>query len=496
MLLTVVQILSKYNKLYKRHHIPLEESENADEHILSPRNMSKLAKYCLNFYYSTIQNDNKHNSHLITPGKFYMRIKIHKPQKCGRPIISSMNTCTYNISKYLDITLQPLMKMLPSYIQDSTQLIIELEHTTQLPEGCCLLGADVESLYPSIDIADGLLMLRRALTTHSRTHNNSFTESDIEFILELAHWVLHNNYFEFGKHNFYRQTKGTAMGTPFAVTFACLYMGQLEIEAFKIYYTHDNTINTCHKYRRFIDDIFAIFTSITLAQLFMTIFNQLRTGINLTTTHIGNTVDFLDATVYKGTRFTTTKQLDTSIFQKPFNKYLYVPPTSFHADTTHKTLVQSELKRYRIMCTDDSKFNTITSEFRTRLSQRGFLDSNLDTYFNITLDRQQLLTNYIQQKQNNTTDTTTKTAPLIFKTYNTQRQHRINLNKCLRPDESVWCDPNSNTIFGKTNILISHKRTHNLKDLLTKSKYNHPLQQPTSWNISRRSTSPLTMSLN
>jgi len=41
-----------------------------------------------------------------------------------------------------------------------------------------------------------------------------------------------NNYFKFGEDTYWLQISGTAMGTPLAVTFACIYIGQLEKQAF------------------------------------------------------------------------------------------------------------------------------------------------------------------------------------------------------------------------------------------------------------------------
>jgi len=45
-----------------------------------------------------------------------------------RPIVSSCNSITENISEFVDIWLQPLMRDLPSFIKDSIQL-----HPTYLP---------------------------------------------------------------------------------------------------------------------------------------------------------------------------------------------------------------------------------------------------------------------------------------------------------------------------------------------------------------------------
>ena len=42
--------------------------------------------------------------------KFYLRLKINKEGKRGRPVVSSLNCHTANISKYVDYHLQPIVK--------------------------------------------------------------------------------------------------------------------------------------------------------------------------------------------------------------------------------------------------------------------------------------------------------------------------------------------------------------------------------------------------
>ena len=121
-------------------------------------------------------------------------------------------------------------------------------------------------MYPSINIEDGQALLRHAITYKC----NLFTEHEINFIMDLANWVLTNNYFEFGINNFYHQIKGTAMGTPFAVTFACIYMSILEIEVF-------SQLSTQHNIRPIVyKRVFAIFVAPNQAQTYLEIFNNIR----------------------------------------------------------------------------------------------------------------------------------------------------------------------------------------------------------------------------
>lgn len=68
-----------------------------------------------------------------------------------RPIISGINYATEN----LDIWLQPLMKRLPSFIQETNNFIQMIE-STLLPQNCLLAPIDVMSLYANIVHIDSL----------------------------------------------------------------------------------------------------------------------------------------------------------------------------------------------------------------------------------------------------------------------------------------------------------------------------------------------------
>jgi hypothetical protein len=91
--------------------------------------------------------------------------------------------------------------------------------------------------------------------------------------MDLLEWVLRHNYIEFGDTK-WLQIKGTAMGTPVAVTFANIYLGMLELELSAKGGTLLRQNTLYHK--RFIDDIFCLFSNTINATVFCNIFNGLR----------------------------------------------------------------------------------------------------------------------------------------------------------------------------------------------------------------------------
>jgi hypothetical protein len=296
---------------------------------------------------------------------------------------------------------------------------------------------------------------------------------NVDLIIELTSWVLHNNYFQFGKESFWLQLRGTAMGTPLAVTFACIYMSELEIEIWETLKRENKEIPSL--YFRFIDDVFAVFTTTDAANIFMNTFNNARKlTIKLICTRMGNIVDFLDITISMGEQHQVSHFVDISLYQKPLNSYLYLPPCSFHHKSVFKFTIKSEIRRYCINCTSQLDFLKNVNLFKTRLLTRGYDEEYLNTCIDTTMCRQSLLQELTAMKSTPTNETA---MPTIFKTFNTPREHRINIKDCIALPESIWTDPDATKIFidGKSPI-VCYKRTKNLKDEIISSRYNFLLK--------------------
>ena len=76
--------------------------------------------------------------------------------------------------------------------------------------------------------------------------------------MEGINFILNNNTFHFNG-NYFRQTKGTAMGTKFAPVYATLVTGYLEetlYENIKIRFGHEFGNEFIQNWKRFLDDCF------------------------------------------------------------------------------------------------------------------------------------------------------------------------------------------------------------------------------------------------
>ncbi|KAJ1127337.1 hypothetical protein NDU88_005740 [Pleurodeles waltl] len=208
----------------------------------------------------------------------YILPKVHKPGGFppGRPIISGIGSPTEHISEYIDSFLQPLVHNLPSYIQDTRDLLCQLEDI-DWSEDFMFVCLDVSSLYTSIPLERGLEMLQLTLSTRDAT-----LYDHTRMLLDLTRLVLENNVF-LHDGRWYRQCQGVAMGAKFSPSYANLYMGQFE----KKHLWSNCPLNLTEHilyWGRYIDDILAIWSG-NVSDLNILIEHLNTNDFNLVFTH-------------------------------------------------------------------------------------------------------------------------------------------------------------------------------------------------------------------
>ena len=154
------------------------------------------------------------------------------------------------------------------------------------------------------------------------------------------------------------------MGTPFAVTIANAFMYYHEkdiVEQYSSYLT---------LYRRFIDDIFAIWVGPkdTLLEFLDALHNKTE-RIKLTYCISDSSISFLDLFLY---RDASSNVLQFSTFQKPQNKYFYIPYESFHPSSNKRAFIKGELMRYARASSSFKSFSETREKFWKRQRVRGY----------------------------------------------------------------------------------------------------------------------------
>ena len=257
------------------------------------------------------------------PGRFYIIPKVHKPVKPNhilppcRPIVAGCGSITENVSKFIDYHSKDLVKNIPSYIQDTPDLLRKLEAvnaSVKIPENSFPISIDVIGLYTNIPHEEGEAAFKKALSKRSNP------EIPAEFLIQLLHLVLKYNILEYDEE-LYRQTHGTAMGTPVAPTYANFFMADI-----------DELVKTCTSASsilflfRFLDDILIWWTSsIEALEQFLQDINKLHDTIKFTASYDYElkTCQFLDLTIQNKDGL-----ISTDLYRKPTDavKHLFPSP--------------------------------------------------------------------------------------------------------------------------------------------------------------------------
>ena len=140
----------------------------------------------------------------------------------------------------------------------------------KLPDSAILVTADVVGLYPSIPHEAALKALKEVL---DRREEKKISSEDL---VKMAEFVLKNNYFEFSGQ-FKHQISGTAIGTKFAPTYACIFMDEIETKFLETQEFQPLV------WLRYIDNVFFIWThGPDKFASFMTQFNNYHPNVKFT----------------------------------------------------------------------------------------------------------------------------------------------------------------------------------------------------------------------
>ena len=147
-----------------------------------------------------------------------------------RPIVASINAPTRKISSFLDKLLTPIYNYATEGITfiNSIDVVRRLEEYQQqgyLTSTTLFLTFDVTDLYTMIPRDGAITALTRFCEKYST--DRKIGNLNIDTIVRLARVVLDTNSFAY-KDKYYRQIKGGAMGSPFTMVLANIYMLEWE----------------------------------------------------------------------------------------------------------------------------------------------------------------------------------------------------------------------------------------------------------------------------
>ena len=171
--------------------------------------------------------------------------------------------------------------------------------------------------------------------------------------------ILKENSFQFNGEN-YLQTHGNAMGSKMALSFANIFMAEIETKLIQ-----QNDIKP-REWKRYIYDVFCLWDSDKKdVDLFIEQANKFHPTIKFTAEISENQITFLDTVVFKGERFTKDSILDIKTHYKPTETFQYTHFTSCHP-------IKGEAMR--LLRTNSSKisFEECLMKFKQRLQARRY----------------------------------------------------------------------------------------------------------------------------
>jgi len=382
---------------------------------------------------------------------FYITLKVHKGPLASRPIVSCVGSLLNIFSKWLDYKMKALVKHVPTFLRDSNHTIEDLKLLGPLPDNARLFTADAVSMYMNIQCEEGCAAFLGWFNDYADELPKNFPVALFMAVLKI---VMTNNVFQFD-NTYWLQLSGTAMGTSCACLYATIFWGYIERK--KILPKWKPLLPYL---KRFIDDKLGIW--IGSDSEFESFKADLNThgSVSWITSCLQTSVDFLDLTISLddngGLRFKT--------YQKAFNLYLYIPPSSAHPPGVLKSIIFGNLRRYWQQNTSLQDYVAIARQFAERLEARGHARSTIDELF---MEAAKAFTNKAPTRPK------TAESPLYL---HWEWHPRGLTRQLLRQAYNEHLQGHD----GFDRLIIAYARPQNLRDSLTSSRLDEPPGQNAS----------------
>ena len=306
------------------------------------------------------------------PGVMYGLSKVHKPLVNGfpklRPILSAINTPTYNLAKFLVSVMAPLTTNCYT-VKDSVSFAADIRSQNTKYKMCSF---DVDALFTNIPLDETIDICCEELFKDT-TEVSGMTKCQFRSLLELAtkeSFILFNG-------SYYQQIDGVAMGSPLGPTLANVFLC----------FHEKKWLSQCPGkfrpmyFKRYVDDIFCLFRNESHIQSFLTYLNSCHG--NMTFTHemeIDDHLPFLDVSVIRsGTQFIT------SVYRKPTFSGVYTNFGSFIPELYKFNLISTLLFRIVTICSGidlvQKEVAVLKSILRRNAYPRGLVDELTRKFF-------------------------------------------------------------------------------------------------------------------
>jgi hypothetical protein len=273
------------------------------------------------------------------------------------------------------------------------------------------------------------------------------------------------NIFKFGDTH-WKQLSGTAMGTPPACVYATLYFAIHELAMPK-------ALLACLAiYKRYIDDGIGIWTGTDAQWLEFQHWINSFGSLRWTFTDLSRQIDYLDVTL----RIHTDMSIRSTLFEKPLNLYLYLPPHSAHPPGVLTGLIYGMVRRVYRLTTDPLDCQDSLRQFYRRLRFRGYPKTTLLPLFTAGLANRFKPPRKKKETQSTSpNDTLFLHVPFHPANPSSAALQETYRNVLLHPEAATPLPQIANTHFGNEcgvrRMIIAYHRPPNLANLLCPCKF-------------------------
>lgn len=287
----------------------------------------------------------------VLPPKLYGLPKVHKQNAPLRPIVSQIDSPTYELAKHVAGVLQSTVGRTFSFVKDSRHFIQILKQT-KVDESEKMVSFDVESLFTNVPLADCMKVMEKSIQENC---------IPVEYA-KLVHHILSTNYFVY-KGNYYLQIDGVAMGSPVAPVVASIWMEYFENMAIS---TAPLPVKL---WKRYVDDIFCIVEgNKDEIELLLAHFNGLHPKMRFTyEMECDRRLAFLDVLV----QVREDGGLGHSVYRKPTHTDRYLHANSHHHPRQLFSVVTSLTNRAFDLC-DENHIESELAHIQCVLRKNGY----------------------------------------------------------------------------------------------------------------------------
>ena len=301
------------------------------------------------------------------PGRLYGMAKNHKEGCPLRPVLSAINTPEYALAKWLESCIKPFLNDNWS-VQSSERFVNELNSIKPRQSDVCV-SFDIKSLYTNVPLQEVVNDVANVL--YEENSDSVFKNNIKKRVFKNILNVCSESVFLY-KEKVYKQIDGLSMGSPLAPLLANWFVAKIEKNILE-----DPSIVQPKFYRRYVDDIFAVFNCVEDRDAFYKELNNAHNNLQFTMETVdtsSNSLPFLDVEI----SITQSETFSTKVYRKPTNTNVLMHHQAVAPTKWKTSIIRCFLNRaYRLSSTEEL-YNCEVDNIRRIFRANGYPITTID----------------------------------------------------------------------------------------------------------------------